>query len=149
MDSPGLKAAIAKVDPGGSGEITADMIAERIRAWQRSRLGRMSLACSVLHNGKALARAEVRFVPEKFLGMVGDQWIATGKTDQNGMAMLSIPISGAREDPPEVAPGMYRVEITKEGEAIPAKYNTATVFGQEVANDAAGIQEGIRFDLDY
>jgi hypothetical protein len=51
--------------------------------------------------------------------------------------------------PPGVAPGLYRVEITKDGEDIPAKYNTDTVFGQEVAMDAKGIQEGIRFELKY
>ena len=62
---------------------------------------------------------------------------ATGKTDQNGMAMLSIPTSGPG-DPPGVAPGFYRVEITKDGEKIPAKYNTETIFGQEVALDAEG-----------
>jgi len=32
-----------------------------------------------------------------------------------------------------VAPGFYRVEITKTGENIPAKYNTETSFDQEVA----------------
>jgi hypothetical protein len=146
---PGLKAAIDKVDPDGKGEITAAMITERIKAWQRSRLGRMSLACTVLHNGKPLAGAVVRFVPEKFLGLKGDKWIGTGKTDDNGMAMISVPTSGAREDPPGVPPGFYRVEITKEGEKLPAKYNADTVFGQEIANDAAGIMEGIKFDMDY
>jgi hypothetical protein len=41
------------------------------------------------------------------------------------------------------------VEITRQGDTIPAMYNTQTIFGQEVANDAAGIQEGIKFDLKY
>jgi hypothetical protein len=41
------------------------------------------------------------------------------------------------------------VEITKAGEKIPAQYNTATTFGQEVALDAKGIQEGIEFKLTY
>ncbi len=146
---PGLKAAIDNIDPSGKGEITAEMIAARIKAWQRSRLGRMSLSCTVLHKGKPLAGAEVKFVPEKFLGVSGDKWIATGKTDENGLAMLSVPTSGEREDPPGVPAGFYRVEITKPGENIPAKYNADTVFGQEVAVDAAGIMEGIKFDMDY
>ena len=50
---PGLKAACtrsamapATVDPAGTG-VTAEMITERIIAWQASRLGRMSLRCMV------------------------------------------------------------------------------------------------------
>ena len=34
---------------------------------------------------------------------------------------------------------------------IPAKYNTGTILGQEVANDAVGLEKGasIRFDLKF
>jgi hypothetical protein len=145
---PGLKAAIEQVDLNGTGEITADMITERIVAWQRTKLARMTVSCKVLQNGQPLADATVRFVPEQFLGK--NVKVATGKTDRNGLAMMSIPTTGPR-DPPGVAPGWYRVEITREGENIPAKYNTATIFGQEVANDAKGIRDmkGIKFDLEY
>jgi hypothetical protein len=142
---PGLKAALSKVDPSNQG-VTADMITARIEAWQKSKLGRMSLSCRVTHNGQPLAGAEVNFVPEKFLGT--NMQVAKGKTDQNGMAMLSVPTAGPR-DPPGVAPGFYRVEITVPGANIPAKYNTETTLGQEVALDAKGIQEGINFDLKY
>jgi hypothetical protein len=143
---PGLKAAIGQVDPDGTGEITADMITARIEAWQRTRLARMTVACTVSQDGKPLAGATVKFVPEKFLGK--NLKAATGKTDAHGIAMMSIPTVGPR-DPPGVAPGLYRVEITKEGENIPAKYNTATIFGQEVAIDAKGIRDmkGIKFNL--
>ena len=94
---PGLKAAIDQIDKTGKGEITAEKIAARIKAWQDSKLGRMSLGCRLTHNGQPLAGAEVKFVPEKFLGL-GDapKWIASGKTDQNGMVMLTVPL------PPEM-----------------------------------------------
>jgi hypothetical protein len=141
---PGLKAAMTTVDPGGTGEVTAAMITDRIKAWQASKLGRMSLRCMITRNGEALTGAEVKFVPEKFLG--DEMKTATGTTDQNGVAMLSIPVD---KGPPGVPPGFYRVEITKAGEKIPTKYNTDTVFGQEVAIDAEGVREGIKFDLDY
>lgn len=146
---PGLKAAAAKVNPNGEDGITAKMISDRIKKWQKSKLGRMMIFCTVTRKGKPLAGAEVRFVPEKFLGLNDDKWIATGKTDQNGTAMPSIPTTGKRSNPPGLAPGFYRVEVTKPGEKIPAKYNTRTIFGQEIANDAKGIQEGIKFDLEY
>jgi hypothetical protein len=143
---PGLKAAVEQIDSSGKGEITAEMIAARIKAWQDSKLGRMSLGVRVMHNGQPLTGAEVQFVPEKFLGE--NLKTATGKTDANGMAMISIPVKGPNE-PPGVAPGLYRVEITKDGEKIPAKYNTETVFGQEIAQNAKGMQEGVKFDLKY
>ena len=144
--APALKVAIARIDTSGAGEITAQKIAARIKAWQESKLGRMSLSCTVLHNGKPLADAEVKFVPETFLGE--NMKPAVGKTDTNGMAMLSIPTTG-RDDPPGVAPGFYRVEITKSGENIPAKYNSETTLGQEAALDAPELMQGIKFDLKY
>ena len=51
---PGLKAAAASLDPDGHG-VTADMIAARIKVWQNNKIGRLRVACSVLHNGKPLA----------------------------------------------------------------------------------------------
>jgi hypothetical protein len=146
---PGLKAAIDYINPSRKHEVTAKMIASRIKDWQASRLGRVSLCCAVLHNGKPLKGALVRFVPEKFLGLDDDRWIGEGKTDDNGIAMISIPTSGERSDPPGIPPGFYRVEITKVGEEIPAKYNTETIFGQEIPSPRPGISEGIKFDVDY
>jgi hypothetical protein len=145
---PGLKAAMAQVDPDGKGEVTADMITARIVAWQNTKLGRMSLRCSVMHNGEPLPGANVKFVPEPFLGLDQKKYTATGKTDDNGNAMLSLPSLGPAELP-GVPPGFYRVEVTKEKMKIPAKYNKETTLGQEVALDAKGIQEGIRFDVDF
>jgi hypothetical protein len=145
---PGVKAAIEQIDPSGNGEITAETIAARIKAWQDTKLARMTMSCTVLHNGQPLAGAVVKFVPEKFLGK--NLKTGTGKTDAHGIAMLSIPTTGPH-DPPGMAPGFYRVEITKEGEQIPAEYNTDTILGQEVARDAKGIMDmkGIKFNLKY
>ena len=102
-ESPALKAAIAQIDPSNKKAIKAEMIAARIKAWQDSKLGRMSIACAALHNGKPLVGADVKFVPEKFLGE--NMKAASGRTDQNGVAMISIPTVG-RQDPPGVAPGL-------------------------------------------
>ena len=143
---PALKAAMAQIDKTGEGAITANMITERIKAWQNSKLGRTSLSCTVLHNGRPLSDAEVRFVPEKFLGE--NVKIAQGKTYQSGVAMISVETTD-RSDSPGIGPGLYRVEITKAGKNIPAKYNTETTLGQEVALDANGIQDGIRINLAY
>ncbi len=142
-----LKAAIQQIDADGDGAITAVEITDRIGAWQKSKLGRMPVSCTVLRNGRPLVDADVKFVPEKFLG--DEMKVAQGKTSQNGVAMISFEIVDPAKDRPGVSPGLYRIEITKEGESIPAKYNTETTLGQEVANDAAGIREGIRLNLQY
>jgi hypothetical protein len=142
---PGLKAASAQLDPSGQG-ITADQITARINVWHDNRIGRLNVSCTVLHDGEPLEGAEVKFVPEKFLGP--KMKVATGKTDQSGVASLSIPTSGQQYDPPGVPQGFYRVEITKPGLDIPAKYNTRTVLGYEVIYSQE-MFEPLRFDLTF
>jgi len=145
---PGLKCALAQVNTSGGDNVDAEMIAARIKEWQRTRLGRMSLGCTVLRNGKPLEGATVKFVPEKFLGP--NMKVATGKTNGDGVARPSIALDRNNvRDLPGVPRDSTVSEITKDGETIPAKYNSETTLGQEVALDAVGIQEGIRFDLKY
>ncbi len=142
---PGLKAAAASLDSEGSG-VTADQIAARIKVWQNNRIARLDVRCTVLHNGKPIEGAEVKFVPEKFLGP--NMIVAAGKTDPSGVASISIPTSGDQFDRPGVPQGFYRVEITKPGLTIPAKYNTETVLGHEVIYGQA-MFEPLRFDLSF
>ncbi len=141
---PGLKAAMQQVDRNKDGKISADEISARIQAWSDSKLGRMGVSCVVNHNGRPLAGATVKLIPEKFLG--GGLQAAEGTTDDQGMARMSVAGSAQRG----MSPGFYRIEITKAGEAIPSKFNTDTRLGQEVAEDAAGLSHGIAtVDLTY
>jgi hypothetical protein len=146
---PGVKAAIDQIDPSGNGEVTSETIAARIQAWLNSRLGRMAVHCRVVHNGHPVPNAEVKFVPERFLGP--NVRAASGTTDKNGVAIISC--SGSAGQPQGAAPGFYRIEITKPGANIPAKYNTNTVLGLEIAMDAEWIakygNKPIEFDLKY
>ncbi len=142
---PGLKAAAGKV--GGTQGVTAEGITARIEEWQRTKIGRVPAGCRVLHNGVPLKDAEVRLVPEEFLGEGMKVAVATGKTDEGGSAMVSVPTSGARTDPEGLPPGFYRVEITKAGLDIPAKYNTETVLGTEISQET--ILQPIQFDLKF
>jgi hypothetical protein len=140
---PGLKDALPRVDPSGKGAVTADMIAARIRVWQELKVGRLTAGCRVLRRGQPLSGAEVNFVPEKFLGE--SIQTATGTTNASGSVGLGV--SGQ----PGVPPGFYRVEITKAGLNIPAKYNTETILGQEIAPDIQhnSFQGNITFDLEF
>jgi hypothetical protein len=142
---PALKSAIARIDHAGEG-ITAAKIAARIEAWQNSRAALMAISCVVLHNGRPLAGAEVKFVPEKFLGE--NIKVAAGKTDENGHTWPTIPINGP-EDRPGLAPGFYRIEVTKPGMNIPSKYNTETILGEEVAPDCQNVMGGYTYDLKF
>ncbi len=144
--APSLKAALENLDTDGDGAVSADEVTARVEAWQESRVGRTTMSCRVTRQGQSLEGAAVTFEPESFLGP--EVKAAEGVTDSNGLAVLSIP--GA--DPPGVAPGLYLVRISKEQngqEMIPPKYNTETVLGQEVSQDAFGLEEGITYDLQF
>ncbi|MFZ1932565.1 MAG: hypothetical protein WCB27_11855 [Thermoguttaceae bacterium] len=146
---PGVKAAINQIDPSGNGDVTSDKITARIKVWQDSKLGRMAVQRRVVHNGRPVPNAEVKFVPEKFLGPIVPT--ASGTTDKKGVAIMSYSRSG--REPPGVVPGFYRIEITKRGANIPAEYNTKTTLGLEIAVDADWIKKfggkPIEFDLKY
>jgi hypothetical protein len=144
---PSIKSALDKIDTSGGGAVTAENLTARIKIWQNG-VGRMVVNCVVLRNGQPLEGAEVKFVPEKFLG---DNYpTGTGNTGEGGVAKISMPLS-EKDNRSGMPPGYYRVEITKAGDNIPAKYNTATTLGQEIALDNTVIRtgRGITFDLKY
>ncbi|MFW5692990.1 MAG: hypothetical protein ACOCWL_02120, partial [Thermoguttaceae bacterium] len=141
--APSLKAALERLDTDGDGAVSASEVAARVRAWQESKVGRMTAVITVLAGGRPLEGATVTLDPEDFLG--SNIQPATGTTDASGMAMPSIEVEG--DDPPGIAPGFYLVRITKDGMNIPPMYNTETVLGLELAQDVAELDEGISFDL--
>jgi hypothetical protein len=142
--TPGLRAAIRQINPKDDGKLAAGEISARIDSWAASGVGRRGITCAVKHNGQPLVDADVKFVPEKFLGAGMKTY--EGITDEHGDAHLCLAGTSDRG----VSPGFYRIEITKAGESIPARYNTETQLGQEVAKDAAGIEGGrIKINLEY
>lgn len=143
-----LESNLAAIDADGDKALTADEIAARVRSWQTTGAlaRRTPLHCKVYHNKVPLADADVKLVPEKFLG--DKVAVVRGKTSKNGVAFLTVEGS-APGDPPGVGPGFYRVEITKADDEIPAKYNTETVLGLDTSMDNPLILKGVRFDLDY
>ncbi len=144
-NAPGLKAALPFMDENKTGKITAEDIAKRIAFWKETENGRVYFLCTVHHKNEPLVGATVRFVPEKFLGE-GLQ-AGTGTTNKYGAVPVIKSHSEAAAAINGLSPGMYRVEITKAGEAIPAKYNTATTLGVLVDRDSIKITPD--FNLDY
>ena len=145
--APALKAAIENLDTDGDGGVSAEEVTARVKAWQETKVAKMWLSCTVTRRGRPLQGATVKFVPEEFLG--DEIRTATGQTNERGVAELSVPLdSNVTGDVPGVHYGLYRVEITKEDANIPARYNTETTLGQEVAHDCADIRRGIKFRLE-
>jgi hypothetical protein len=130
--APALKAALGRLDQDNDGKVSAAEVTALVKKWQEDKLGKMPLPVTVKRRGQPLVGATVKFVPEEFLGP--EVLTAEGVTDENGIASLSIPLDPDNpNDRPGVQCGLFRVEITKEGVDIPAKYNTQTILGKEVA----------------
>jgi hypothetical protein len=161
-NAPGLRAAVVRIKKLSrpreslpsesvvkSQKISAAEIDARIGEWKKRGTGRITIICHVIRKGtsQGISGAEVKFVPEDFLGQA--LTIGTGTTDEKGYAKISQPSRGKDDPNVGMCPGFYRVEITK-GSEIPARYNTTTQLGQEVASDAVGIANGsMVFELIY
>jgi len=147
--APSLKASMRNLDTNVDKKVSEEEITARIQKWEDDRVGKMSLMVRVTRGGQPLVGATVKFVPGKFLGE--EVQIAEGVTDEQGCADLTVPPDPNEPNIRGVHCGLFRVEISKKAggkETIPARYNTQTIFGQEVSVDAANIQEGIVFELE-
>ncbi len=133
--SPGLRAAMAAIDRDGNGGIDAVELAARLQSYVDDKIGLLSLSCEVSLDGAPLDGATVEFIPEQFLADVLQP--ARGKTRRDGAG----PIKLADGSLPGIAPGIYRVKISKRAgdrEMLPAHYNEQTELGFEVSNSDGG-----------
>ncbi len=144
--APGLKAALKQVDTNNDGKISQEELAARIAGWAESKMGRMPVNCRVTHNGNPFEGAMVTLVPESFLG--GTLQSGSAAVAESGYAAITAPYS-ADAKVTGMSPGFYRVEVTKQGEKIPAKYNTETTLGVEVGCGSEMEKLGLRFDIKY
>jgi hypothetical protein len=140
--APGLKAALPRMDTNGDKAIDADEVAARVGQWQNAGIGLMSFGFTVTLNGSPLTDAVVTFDPESFLG--DEVKSASGTTNSSGTGGATIAVEDRPDPtwPSGMQLGLYKVKVSKmvDGkETIPAKYNEATVLGQEVAEDVSEI----------
>jgi hypothetical protein len=129
--SPGLKTAIGHWSKNG--KLTADEIIERFRRYGESDVAIVGIHCRVLLNGTPLQGATVTFVPENFMG--SNVKPATGVSDELGYADLRI----EGQEYSGVHRGVYRIVVSRKdtggNELLPARYNSETTLGEEVAED--------------
>ena len=111
--------------------------------------GRIRVLCRVMkatRGGlrKPLANAEVKFVPEDFLGPGVASGHGHDRHDRDGPDLAAE--ARRRPDGAGMSLGLLSVEITKGRLDSAVEYNTETILGQEVAADVAGVSKhaGVR-----
>ena len=142
--SPALNIAFQRIDSDGDGKLTDDEISTRIKSWLNSGTTLMAGTTLVTLDGRVLEGATVTFEPEEFLGPAYKP--CSGTSDQFGQAAIEGPL----EDYPGIYLGFYRIRVSKQvngREIIPARYNTQTQLGYEVADDLPDIHSLIELHL--
>ena len=144
--SPALLAAKKQIDTNGDGRLTVEEITARLTSWIANKQAVRNVTCIVKWQGQPLAGADVSFIPEEFLGPKFRR--AGGRTSDDGVTE----ILHAHPDRPDpdiregVRVGLYRIEVSKKElykETLPEEFNIGSRFGQEIAVDADGIEDGV------
>jgi hypothetical protein len=135
---PGIKKYLDKYDRDSDQRVTRHEIATRLGDWGGQKLALMGRSYVVMLDGRPLEGATVTLVPESYLG--DGVKPATGVTALNGLTRMShadedLPKSANGRPIPGVKGGTFKIQITHASRKIPAKYNTATELGDEVAYD--------------
>lgn len=138
---PGIHTHLDKYDLDGDGMVSADEITERIELWEDQAMGIRTLDVEVILGTRPLQSAEVRFVPEAYLG--DGPKVASGTTDSKGFAKISVAVDELPDDLRKARMrglfgGTYKIEVNHPTLNVPAKYNSETTLGEEVARDTIG-----------
>ena len=129
---PGLAFAIKVYDTDGDGMISEDEITSRLSSFVDVNVALNRLSAKVLLDGRPLGDAEVRFIPEPYLGE--EIKPAFGKTRKGGNASMAVAVEDLPENQKKIRgihTATFRVEITHPEKDIPARYNTETTLGYE------------------
>jgi hypothetical protein len=141
---PGLAALAAALGKSSADRLTADELGRQIDALRDVGFARTRASCRVMFEGRPLAGAAVRYIPERFLGPAFRP--ATGTTDAAGYAWL---VTDGEAD--GITPGLYRVEVSKPDaqgrETIPVRYNARTTLGGQIGFATRGAGSDVVFQL--
>ena len=140
-----LAASMVSLDEDGDGKLADVELRTFVDLIVESKVGIIGVSCEVSTNGKPLANAHVRLIPEAFFGDTIKP--AEGTSDREGFVILQ----AADTDRAGVYPGIYRVEVSVKDEAgkelLPAKYNTESELGQAIALGIQGFRGQMLIDL--
>lgn len=137
-NSPGLfePGAKARFDTNGDGKITADEITARVDKWNESKIGLTQYSLAITIDGQPVEGATITLVPEEWLGT--ELKPGTGVTDATGRANITIAPGDLKPNEAGLQGmrlGVYKVQVTHPSMQLPAKLNTATEHGVEIAHD--------------
>jgi len=130
--------------PGHPDSLTTADIAGRLEEWRKDPATLLPGMAMVSLDDKPLQGAIVTYKPEPFLGASFHSH--QGQTNAAGMVQLTPEFEGY----PGIYVGLYRICISKMvngKETLPARYNTETELGREVAHDTRGSGTNIVFRL--
>jgi hypothetical protein len=147
---PGIKKHVNLYDRDGDGRVTREEIAARLQSWNDNSLALHGATFAIQLDGQWLDGATVTLVPEPYLGE--NVKPATGVTMSNGFTDTShadefLPKSTNGRPMAGVFSGTYKVQITHPSRQIPARYNTATELGEEIAFDLNPTGDPIRIAI--
>jgi hypothetical protein len=139
---PALHQAFAAIDGSRDRKLSAEELRKRVEAYAAVDSGTVSVGCIVTLDGAALEGATVTFVPEACMGEAVKPAVAktnvVGHCDQ-------FTIDGKPHRGP--APGLYKIQVTKDGATIPARFNTQTTLGREVYPDGRSGEVAVELHL--
>jgi hypothetical protein len=130
---PGLKAALSSFDGNNDKKLSEDELRARFESYRSGGAGAVGFTIRLTLDGTPLTDATVTLTPEPFMG--GAVKEAKGQSGADGSISN---YSVGSENLPGVAPGIYRVSVTKDGVNIPARYNSQTTLGCEVPGGGRG-----------
>ncbi len=131
--------------PDHPDSLTAADIAGRMEEWAKAPAIVLPAMAMVYLDGERLEGATVTFDPEPFLGPSFHSH--QGQTNVAGIAQLDPEL---KDFPSAIYVGLYRVRISKKvngKETLPARYNTATELGREIATNLRDSRANVMFYL--
>ena len=140
--SPGLVYVKAAYDGDQNGSLSRDEVAAGLRRWTEGDAGAVVVSYIVQMDGRAFPGAQVRAVPEPFLGDA----IKPATGDHGYLAVAPEDRPANAPNLPLILPGLYRIEITHPSRTVPAKYNSQTTLGLEVSS-ALRTDQAVVWDL--
>lgn len=129
---PGLWVALKAYDQDNDNKISLAEIENRLQLFVDRETALTGLVATVTLDKQALVGAEVKFIPEPYLGKGIKPARAT--TQKRGAGMLAIDPADLPKNQQKIRGihyGTYRVEITHPERDIPRKYNAETTLGYE------------------
>jgi hypothetical protein len=135
---PPLNSLLKKVDSDNDGSLSREELEAHFLKVFNPKSGLIAASCRITNKGKPIGGATVHFIPADYLQLDRKTMpIASGITSPQGIAQMEIHPDYLPPNAPKVRglvrPGLYLVDVTRDGLDIPPEYNSETTCGVEVS----------------